>query len=396
MANAGASSGEAATGDEPGDDVLLERFTARREEAAFAELVRRHGPLVLGICRRVLQHEQDSEDAFQAVFCVLARKAGTIRRGTAVGSWLYAVATRIARKAKAARVRRRMRESELPNVPAPDNPPESEWRELWPILDEEVNRLPERYRQPFVLCHLEGKTTQEAAAELRCPRGTVTSRLTRARERLRARLVRRGLALSAGALAAAVSRQTATAAVPAELARTAVQTGLGYSAGLPVAGRAADLASRFLKAQARARWVKAAGLLGVAGLVAVVLLFFTQGRKAQTDAELLQGTWKEARVWFRGQEVPAANLEMTFAGDRFTMRADILPPTSAAFRVDPSKNPKEIDLFYPDGATNPGIYRLDGDRLRLCINYEGRERPTNLGPGRFFYYELRRPTAGRR
>jgi uncharacterized protein (TIGR03067 family) len=224
----------------------------------------------------------------------------------------------------------------------------------------------------------------------------VSSRLKRARERLRARLQRRGLALSAAALAAAVSRQTATAAVPAELAQAAVRAGLGYSAGLPVAERAADLANGLLKSQALTRRVKAAGLLGVAGLVALVLFFLTQGRKAQTDAERLQGTWKEARVWFRGQEVPAANLEMTFAGDRFTMRADILPPMSATFRVDTSKDPKEIDLFYPGGVTNPGIYRLDGDRLRLCINTEGPERPATLSPGKCFYYELRRQTAGPR
>jgi RNA polymerase sigma factor (sigma-70 family) len=376
--------------------VLLERFTARREEAAFAALVQRHGPLVLGVCRRLLQHEQDAEDAFQAVFCVLARKAAAIRRGTAVGGWLYAVASRIARKAKAFQVRRRMRERELPEVPAPSNPPESEWCDLWPILDEEVNRLPERYRQPFVLCHLEGKTNQEAAVELRCPAGTVSSRLTRARERLRARLARRGLALSAGTLAAGVSRQTATAAVSAELAQKAVQTGLGYSAGLPVAQRAADLATSLLKSQVLARWVKAVGLFGVAGLVGVALVLLIQGRKAQTDAERLQGTWKAARVWFHGQEVPPVNLEMIFAGERFTMRAEILPPMSATFRVDSSKDPKEIDLFYPGGVTNPGIYHLDGDHLQLSINTEGRERPANLRPNTFFYYELQRPPAGQR
>src|SRR5262249_6703006 len=190
MANAEVNSNETATGDEPADAVLLERYAARREQAAFAALVRRHGPMVLGVCRRVLQHEQDAEDAFQAVFCVLARKAGAIRRGTAVGGWLYAVACRIARKAKTLQARRRMRESQLPDVPAPDNPPEWEWRDLWPILDEEVNRLPERYRRPFVLCYLEGKTNHEAAAELRCPPGTVFSRLVRARERLRTRLSR--------------------------------------------------------------------------------------------------------------------------------------------------------------------------------------------------------------
>jgi RNA polymerase sigma factor (sigma-70 family) len=396
MANAAANSGAVGTGDEPSDEVLLERFTAQREQAAFAALLQRHGPMVLGVCRRVLQHEQDAEDAFQAVFCVLARKAGSIRRGTAVGGWLYAVASRIARKAKTLQVRHRMRANPLPDVPAPDNPPEWEWRDLWPILDEEVSRLPEHYRQPFVLCHLQGKTTQEAAAELRCPPGTVSSRLTRARERLRARLTRRGLALSVGTLAAVVSRQTATAAVPATLAQTAVQTSLGYSAGLPVAEHAADLANRFLKWQTLTRWVKAAGLLVAAGLVAVTLFFLTQGQKVQTDPGL-QGTWKAARAWFGGQEAPPVNLEMTFAGDRFTMRSDIFLPISATVRVDPSKDPKEIDLFYPNtGVTDRGIYRLDGDRLLLCINPEGPERPANLSAGKFNYYELQRPTTGPR
>jgi RNA polymerase sigma factor (sigma-70 family) len=394
MTNAEVNSHETATGGEPADAVLLKRFTAQREEAAFAALVRRHGPMVLGVCRRLLQHEQDAEDAFQAVFCVFARKAGAIRRGTAVGGWLYAVAWRIARKAKALQVRRHMRESELPDFPAPDKPPEWEWRDLWPILEEEVNRLPKRYRQPFVLCHLEGKTNQEAAAELGCPPGTVSSRLTRARERLRARLTRRGLALSAGALAAALVSQTSAAVVPISLTQTAVRTSLDYSAGLQAVEHAAQLANSFLKVQALTRWIKVAGLLGTAGLVAVALLFFTLGRKAETDAKLLQGTWKAAKVWLHGQEIPPVNLEMSFAGDRFTMRADIMPPSSATFRVDSSKNPKEIDLFYPNGVTNRGVYRLDGDHLQLSIDTDGRDRPANLAPNAFFYYELQRRTAG--
>jgi uncharacterized protein (TIGR03067 family) len=132
-------------------------------------------------------------------------------------------------------------------------------------------------------------------------------------------------------------------------------------------------------------------------LVAVALLFLTTGRKAPTDAERLQGTWKAAKVCFRGQQVPPVNLEMTFAGDRFTMRSDLLPePMSATFRVDPGKDPKAIDLSYPNGVTNPGIYRLDGDHLQLCINTEGGERPANLRPNTFFYYELHREPAGQR
>src|SRR5712692_1766406 len=124
MAKAGANSGEAATGDEPADDVLLERFTTRREEAAFAALVQRHGPLVLGVCRRVLQHEQDAEDAFQAVFCVLARKAGSIRKRAAVGAWLHGVAYRIARKARAGKGRQRVSETDLRDIPAAEGAPE--------------------------------------------------------------------------------------------------------------------------------------------------------------------------------------------------------------------------------------------------------------------------------
>jgi RNA polymerase sigma factor (sigma-70 family) len=351
---------------------------------------------VLGVCRRVLRHEQDAEDAFQATFCVLARKASGLRRGSAVGAWLYAVAWRIARKAKASRVRRRMRESELPDVPAPDKPPESVWRELWPILDEEVNRLPERYRRAFVLCQLEGKTSQAAAAEMRCAPKTVSSRLTRARQRLRARLMRRGVALSAGMLAA-LSRQTVTAAVPAELARTAVHTGLRYMAGRPIAQCAADLANGFLTSKILTHWGKAAGLLGAAGLVAVVLLLLLLGRQAPTDPKPLQGTWRVTRVWFRGLEVPPWNLELVIAGDRFTQRGGPLPqPIVATFRVDPSKDPKEIDLFHANGTTAPGLYRLNGDKLQLALNTEGPERPTILGPGRFFYYELQRLPASQR
>jgi RNA polymerase sigma factor (sigma-70 family) len=395
MAKAGINAEQAGMDEAPADDVLLERFTARREQTAFAALVRRHGPLVLGVCRRLLRHEQDAEDAFQAVFCVLARKASGLRRGP-VGAWLYAVAWRIARKAKASQMRRRMRESELPDVPAPDKPTEAVWRELGPILDEEINRLPERFRRAFVLCQLEGKTNEAAAAELRCAPKTVSSRLTRARQRLRALLTRRGVALSTGMLAA-LPRKTVMAAVPAELAQMSVRTGLGYLAGRPVAQRPADLANSFLTMQTLTRWAKAAGLLAAAGVVAVALLLHLLGRPAESEAEPLQGTWKVTRVWFRGLEVPAGNLEIVFARDRFTQRGGPLPqPVLATFRVDAGKDPMQIDLFYPNGTTGPGIYRVNGDQLQLSLNPEGPERPANLGPGRFFYYELQRLPANQR
>src|SRR6516162_4049732 len=137
MAKRNVSSGAA---DDLADEVLLEHFTSQREEAAFAVLVRRYGRLVLGVCRRVLNHEQDAEDAAQAVFCVLARQAGSIRQRGAVGAWLHAVAYRIARKAQAKRGRRPLPTDNLPDIPAKDSP-EWTWSEVRHILDEELNRL---------------------------------------------------------------------------------------------------------------------------------------------------------------------------------------------------------------------------------------------------------------
>jgi RNA polymerase sigma factor (sigma-70 family) len=165
------------------DAVLLERYTSRREDAAFAVLVRRYSPLVLSVCPRVLQHDQDAEDAFQAVFCVLARKAASIRQGAAIGAWLHAVVYRIAHKARASRRRRPVLTSNLADIPAAEDSPEWAWKELRPILDAEVNRLPTKCRQAFVLCYLEGLTNEQAAAQLGCPQGTVMSRLAQARER---------------------------------------------------------------------------------------------------------------------------------------------------------------------------------------------------------------------
>jgi len=183
----------AAAGGGVPDGQLLERFTAGREEAAFAALVRRHGPMVFGVCRRVLHNRHDAEDAFQATFLVLARKAGSIADPGLLGNWLYGVATRIARKARVAQRKRQQREKPvwcLPSLPAPDAPARDD---LGSVLREELNRLPEKYRVPVGLCYLEGKTNAEAARLLRWPTGTVKGRLARARDLLRSRLVCRGL-----------------------------------------------------------------------------------------------------------------------------------------------------------------------------------------------------------
>src|SRR5438874_579973 len=183
------------------DGQLLESFVARRDEAAFEALVRRHGPMVLGVCRGVLRNAHDAEDAFQATFLVLVRKAASLRRREAVGNWLYGVAYRTALQARTTAARRRLKEAQMRSPESQDSAAAGVVRlELQALLDRELSRLPQKYQAPIVLCDLLGKTKREAAADLGCPEGTVSSRLARGRELLRRRLARQGLA-SAGSLA---------------------------------------------------------------------------------------------------------------------------------------------------------------------------------------------------
>jgi RNA polymerase sigma factor (sigma-70 family) len=216
------------------DAQLLQRFLGQRDEAAFAALVRRHGPLVLGVCRRVLGNAHDADDAFQATFLVLVRKAPSLRPHTPLGNWLYGVAYRTALKARSRAARRRFKEQQV----KPRQPPAAEaaaaWHDVQPLLDQELSKLPDKYRVPVVLCDLEGKTRKEAAGQLRLPEGTVSSRLATARRMLARRLTRRGVTLSGGALAATLS-ESAVVAVPPALADATVQTAAlvlgGQSAG---------------------------------------------------------------------------------------------------------------------------------------------------------------------
>jgi RNA polymerase sigma factor (sigma-70 family) len=181
----------------PGDAQLLERFTSRRDEAAFAALVRRHGPMVLSVCRSVLHHEQDAEDAFQATFLVLARKAESIRQPEAVAGFLYEVAYRAAVKAQADAARRRAREQRVMPMTEADPTLDMTLRDLQRVLHEELRRLPDHYRLPLVLCYLEGLSQEAAAGQLGWSKSTLRGRLDRGRERLRRRLAARGVGLSA-------------------------------------------------------------------------------------------------------------------------------------------------------------------------------------------------------
>lgn len=203
------------------DAELLDRWVRQRDEEAFAALVARHGPMVLGLCRRVLGNSHDAEDAFQAVFLILARKAGSLRHPEALAGWLHGVAVRLACKARAATSRRRATDALPATLEPPDTHPEPldllSARELLALIDQEIARLPEVYRLPLVLCDLEDRTQEEAARLLGWTCGSLRGRLLRGRARLRSRLTRRGLA-PAALLAAGLTRMSATAAVPPELA----------------------------------------------------------------------------------------------------------------------------------------------------------------------------------
>jgi RNA polymerase sigma factor (sigma-70 family) len=223
------------------DRELLEDFAARGDEAAFTALVGRHGPMVLRVCRRVLGNHHDAEDAFQATFLVLARHGGSIRQREALAGWLHGVAYRTAMQAKRSAARRRRHEGRV-------RPPASRaagpsWGEVQAALDDELQRLPEPFRAAFVLCALEGKSVPEAAADLGCKVGTASSRLTRARQLLRRRLVRRGIELSALLAALAVADGAGSAAVPVALAEAAVRCGLLVAVGGSVPAHLAGLAA---------------------------------------------------------------------------------------------------------------------------------------------------------
>jgi RNA polymerase sigma factor (sigma-70 family) len=231
------------------DSQLLERFALGRDEAAFTALVGRHGPMVLGVCRRLLPNVHDAEDAFQATFLVLARKAGSIRQPEALGNWLYGVAYRTALEARAKAAKRRARERQLAEEPTVDLGSSIDWSDLRPVLDGEINRLPDKYRSPFVLCYLEGRTNEEAARLLRCPKGTILSRLAWARQRLRDRLARRGVALPAAAVTTVFTADALSAAVSAELMRSTADAARLFVYGQSVASvEALALAKGVLKA----------------------------------------------------------------------------------------------------------------------------------------------------
>ncbi len=263
------------------DGQLLERFARGRgaagtaeAEAAFAALVERHGLMVLGVCRAVLGDRHDAEDACQAAFLVLARSAGQIRRGDSMASWLYGVARRVALRARRQTARRReLERRRLAGIKA-EEPASSPPAEPCPELYEELDRLPQPFRAAVVLCDLEGHSYEQAASLLRCPVGTIQSRLARGRQRLRRRLERRGFssAIAAIGTAAGLTAPSASAAMPPQLAATIARAATGMVGGQAISGTVAALAGAEMRRLIMTRILMNSTVLALTGLAATALI----------------------------------------------------------------------------------------------------------------------------
>jgi RNA polymerase sigma-70 factor (ECF subfamily) len=332
-----ASLGAAREGARLTDGELLRQLDGPGAEGAFAALVRRHGPMVLGTCRRALRDAHAAEDAFQATFLILFRRAHRLDRRGSLAGWLYTVALHAAHKARAAALRRRLREG-LAVKRSRAGPASEANEDLRPVLDEELSRLPERLRAPAVLCYLEGKTNEEAARLLGCPPGTVKSRLSRARRLLRTALVRRGVTPAIGLLAA-----KARATVPAPLSQAAVRCAFRPEA----APAALTLARGVLQNMFRTRLTAAAGLLTFVALALGAGVFSyragasgpeREGRPALAPVAVAAPAPRQvveyARLFTRVHEVLGELFEIGYA-NRYDGRIETLPRAlpGARYRV---------------------------------------------------------------
>ena len=272
------------------DGQLLDSYIASREEAAFAALVHRHGGMVWGVCRRILASHHDAEDAFQATFLVLVRKAASIVSKEKVANWLYGVAHQTALKARATTARRRGREKEVTAMPEPALQQQELWDDLLPLLDQELSRLPEKYRAVIVVCDLEGKTRKEAARHFNLPEGTVATRLATARTMLARRLARHGAAVSGGALGVMLAQNAASANVPAAVASTTIRAANFFAAGQAAAVggmsvKAVALADGVIKTMLLTKLKTATVMVLAIALAGTGAAAFTQGGRAEKPAE---------------------------------------------------------------------------------------------------------------
>jgi RNA polymerase sigma factor (sigma-70 family) len=365
-----------------GDGALLERFVANNDEAAFEVLVQRHGPMVHGVCRRILADSHDAEDAFQATFLVLARRAATIRTPDAIGAWLHAVAVQVATRARKARTQRNrvhiLTELDIGQTTSSESV-DAEWRELRPVLDEELGRLPEKYRAPVVLCYLEERSNAEAAEQLGWPIGTVKGRLARARSLLQTRLARRGVALGATLLATAGASRTAlAAAVPVALGTATVQQAMLIATGAaPVmAGTTPAVAALYkggllaMKLSRIKLFGALLGLLGVCAFSSVFTYSALAGRdpahsprfssapvvlvKAPVPQEKEKDKDKDKKAETASTDPAGVTLEVKLTGAKESYKLDLGGMSAEEFKKmmdDLAKPPRRPGTRYPASPT---------------------------------------------
>jgi RNA polymerase sigma factor (sigma-70 family) len=412
------------------DGQLLTRFVDNRDDAAFAALVRRHGPMVWGVCQRIAGRDS-AEDAFQATFLILVRKAGAVKAREAVGNWLYGVASHAALKARTASARVRAKEKQVTSMPDPAKDQRDDREELQKLLDHELGALPDKYRMPVVLCDLEGRTRKEVAVQLKIPEGTLSSRLTTAHQMLAKRLARHGLAVSGASLVGLLAQNAASASVPAAVVSSTIKTATLVAASkAAVAGvvstKVAALTEGVMKAMLLTKLKAVMIAMLVLGMIALgggLLTYHhsaaaqpgraanpmdekdvegktrkgegdgkdrkasqpAKPKEADTDTDRFQGSWTLVSEEQDGKPQPAPEQKKiyTFAGDklRLTIEGGDLPEPitdKSGFRLSPTKKPKEIDGLADAKTGMKGIYLLDGDTLKICIALPGKDRPTEF------------------
>ncbi|HWG46799.1 MAG TPA: sigma-70 family RNA polymerase sigma factor [Gemmataceae bacterium] len=354
------------------DGQLLARFVSARDEVAFAALVRRHGPMVLGVCRRLLRHAQDAEDCFQATFLVLARKAASVR-GEALGGWLYSVACRTTLEARTANVRRRSRERQVEDLPHPEVPPEQA-RDWQPLLDHELNLLPEKYRAVIVACDLEGRPRREAAQNLGLSEGTISSRLARGRCLLAKRLSRYGLSLSGGVLAAAMVESAAPAGVPVAMVSATLKAAVGQAS---VSSSVEILVKGALKAMLLTKLKVAVGAVVVLVAFGASGLVYRAAEQPAPAAEQKKGDGKprnELEALRRENELLKLNLEVVLE----KVRAQGAELRTLRGHVKGAPNAISLGLLHKLAPSGKGVAYADFDRdgiLDITIVNETRSDP---------------------
>lgn len=384
------------------DAHLLHRFVHDGAHAAFELLVWRHRRLVFGVCRRVTGHAHDAEDAAQATFLILARRASDVREVNVAG-WLARVAYRCAIRVRTSQ--QSQRSGDLSTVPAPEPPTRDP--DLNTVLDEELNRLPDKYRVPVVLCYLHGKTYDQAAGELNCPVGTLCGWLTRAKAMLRRRLTRRGLTLSVSGLTVYLEGVRSQALATDDAIRSITAAAVAFAGGDVIPGRAAAVANGVLQMMTwKSKMFPA--MLGtltlLLGLTAAAVppdppnppVAVKPTETKTSDADHLQGEWLFDAASMGKSDILGMvwTTKLTVAGDAITMEGflGLKPSLKGNIRLDPTANPKRFDLQLEEldlaqvggpmkipAGSYLGIYELVGGRLRLRFNREaGGKRPASF------------------